>query len=369
MSVNYTPPMKGYSGQGAFRFWCQTVLPIVYDDSLSYYELLNKVVVYLNNTIQDVANVEDNVAALLNAYNELQDYVNDYFTDLNIQHQIDDKIDRMVESGAFGDALSPDVQLYVQENIGGVVEDQIGSVVANQIGGVVADQIGETVEGQIGSVVASQIGEVVGDQIDASVAGQIDAVVAEQIDNSVAGQIETPVGEAVTGWLSENVDPVGSAVVVDGTLTISGAAADSQAAGKIVANNPTHIYDTTGTYSYTYPNTVFYNGKLYICESTAAVSGSFDPSKWSEIGLLEHIGHVDSFELLAPLYSFTTTYSVGDIVRGDFASYGLRRLYRCVVDIATPESFNSSHWEAITIGDVIGTQGAITNAQIDALFV
>lgn len=32
----------------AFRFWCQRVLPLVYDDSLSYYEVLCKVVTRLN---------------------------------------------------------------------------------------------------------------------------------------------------------------------------------------------------------------------------------------------------------------------------------------------------------------------------------
>ena len=32
-----------------FRFWCQHVLPQVYDDSLSYMELLNKVIVYINS--------------------------------------------------------------------------------------------------------------------------------------------------------------------------------------------------------------------------------------------------------------------------------------------------------------------------------
>ena len=37
------------------RFWCQKVLPLVYDDSLSYYELLCKVVQKLNETI-DLAN-------------------------------------------------------------------------------------------------------------------------------------------------------------------------------------------------------------------------------------------------------------------------------------------------------------------------
>jgi hypothetical protein len=34
-----------------FRFWCQKVLPLVYDDSLSYYEVLCKVVEYINNLI------------------------------------------------------------------------------------------------------------------------------------------------------------------------------------------------------------------------------------------------------------------------------------------------------------------------------
>ena len=30
-----------------FRFWCQKVLPLVYDDSLSYYEVLCKIVKYI----------------------------------------------------------------------------------------------------------------------------------------------------------------------------------------------------------------------------------------------------------------------------------------------------------------------------------
>ena len=34
-----------------FKFWCQKVLPLVYDDSLSYYEVLCKVVTYINDLI------------------------------------------------------------------------------------------------------------------------------------------------------------------------------------------------------------------------------------------------------------------------------------------------------------------------------
>ena len=36
----------------AFRFWCQRVLPLVYDESLSYYEILCKVVDYINKLIE-----------------------------------------------------------------------------------------------------------------------------------------------------------------------------------------------------------------------------------------------------------------------------------------------------------------------------
>lgn len=37
-----------------FTFWCQKVLPLVYDNSLSYYEVLCKVIEYLNNVIKQV---------------------------------------------------------------------------------------------------------------------------------------------------------------------------------------------------------------------------------------------------------------------------------------------------------------------------
>ena len=35
-----------------FKFWCYKVLPLVYDDSLSYYEVLCKVVDYINKLIE-----------------------------------------------------------------------------------------------------------------------------------------------------------------------------------------------------------------------------------------------------------------------------------------------------------------------------
>lgn len=76
-----------------FRFWCQTVLPLVYDDSLSYYELLNKVVNYLNNTIQDVQDVSDDYQEFAEAVNtQMATLTQDMTTLANTVGQFDDRI-------------------------------------------------------------------------------------------------------------------------------------------------------------------------------------------------------------------------------------------------------------------------------------
>ena len=91
--ADFSPNLEGYSGQDKFRFWCQMALPLTYDDSLSYYELLCKVVNYLNHTIEDVANAETNVSRLAEAFTQLQNYVNNYFDTLNLQTEVNAKID------------------------------------------------------------------------------------------------------------------------------------------------------------------------------------------------------------------------------------------------------------------------------------
>lgn len=58
--------------QRYLRYYCQQVLPAVYDDSLSYYELLCKVVDYLNNTIRAVNRNADIVEEINQDVIELQ---------------------------------------------------------------------------------------------------------------------------------------------------------------------------------------------------------------------------------------------------------------------------------------------------------
>ncbi len=60
-----------------FRFWCQKVLPLVYDDSISYYEVLGKMVTYLNQVIDNVNADTENVQTLKEAFDELAEYIDE----------------------------------------------------------------------------------------------------------------------------------------------------------------------------------------------------------------------------------------------------------------------------------------------------
>lgn len=121
MAVDYTPIMGDYKELKPFRYWCQKVLPLVYDDSLSYYELLCKVVDYLNKTMEDVDTLHDDVDALHDAYVQLQTYVNNYFDNLDVQEEINTKLDEMASDGsltALIDPLIPDaVSDWLAEHI------------------------------------------------------------------------------------------------------------------------------------------------------------------------------------------------------------------------------------------------------------
>ena len=55
-----------------FKFWCQRVLPAVYDSSLSYYELLCKVSESLNKTMQNVNAINENGQSMQAEIEELQ---------------------------------------------------------------------------------------------------------------------------------------------------------------------------------------------------------------------------------------------------------------------------------------------------------
>lgn len=68
------------NGMRHFRFWCQKVLPLVYDDSLSYYEVLCKVVEYINHLIDEDRIIEDNLIELQNELRIVQEWIDNFDT-------------------------------------------------------------------------------------------------------------------------------------------------------------------------------------------------------------------------------------------------------------------------------------------------
>ena len=88
-----------------FRFWCQKILPLTYDNSLSYYELLCKVVHYLNDVINEVNTIGNNYNEVVEMIVELKNYVDDYFDNLDIEKEIDDRLDELAENGTLSALL------------------------------------------------------------------------------------------------------------------------------------------------------------------------------------------------------------------------------------------------------------------------
>lgn len=63
-----------------FRFWCFRVLPIVYDDKLSQYEVICKCVEYINNLIENDKAISNDVEQLKQEMKKVQEWIDNYDT-------------------------------------------------------------------------------------------------------------------------------------------------------------------------------------------------------------------------------------------------------------------------------------------------
>jgi hypothetical protein len=77
-----------------FKFWCQHVLPLVYDESLSYYETLCKVVKYINEIIKNENEIIENVEELKAELDVVQQWIDNF--DDNVEAIIVEYIEKYV---------------------------------------------------------------------------------------------------------------------------------------------------------------------------------------------------------------------------------------------------------------------------------
>ena len=103
-------------GSGVFTNYIYKAIPLAFDESMSYYETLAGLRDYLEETvIPTVNNNAEAVAELQGLYEELNAYVDNYFNNLDVQEEINNKLDDLVEDGTLTRLIGEYVQPLIDE--------------------------------------------------------------------------------------------------------------------------------------------------------------------------------------------------------------------------------------------------------------
>lgn len=98
---NFVPEQETYKPLTPFQLFVKSNFPFIEAtyEALDNYGLYCKIVEYLNDVIANENTVEDNVTALYNAFVSLNTYVSNYFDNLDVQEEINNKLDEMATTG------------------------------------------------------------------------------------------------------------------------------------------------------------------------------------------------------------------------------------------------------------------------------
>lgn len=116
-NANFTPDAPNFKTLVRMSFQGLTNFPYIEEDfdALTNYGLLSKVVEYLNEVISNNNEQNSLMTGLYNAYVSLQNYVNNYFNNLDVQDEINNKLDEMSEDGSLYALISRFVNPIIEE--------------------------------------------------------------------------------------------------------------------------------------------------------------------------------------------------------------------------------------------------------------
>ena len=166
--ANFFPDVPVYPEMGTFQPVYGKFDLTTYIQGASDYEIMAFLVGKYNATLEAYGTVTKLSSETIEAAHQLQDWINTWFDNLDVQQELNNKIDSMVADGSFGTLLHQ----------------------------------------------------------------TFDAQINQQTTN------------AVTAWLVANVTPTGSAVVVDKSLSIEGAAADAKVVGNTTLRTDINVYSS-----------------------------------------------------------------------------------------------------------------------------
>ena len=104
MAVN----KKDYSLYGPFKLWTIENFPFIEADfdAINSYQLYSKIVEQMRKLCVNQTKLQQSQNEVIDAFNELEKYVDDYFADLDVQEEINNKLDEMAESGELTDIIA-----------------------------------------------------------------------------------------------------------------------------------------------------------------------------------------------------------------------------------------------------------------------
>lgn len=96
-----------------FKIFAWNNFPFIEDtfDALTNYELYCKIVDYLNDNIDKINQLGGTVQEYTNAFLQLKDYIDNYFNNLDVQDEINTKLDDMAEKGELTEIIAQYLQL------------------------------------------------------------------------------------------------------------------------------------------------------------------------------------------------------------------------------------------------------------------
>ena len=286
-----------------FRFWCQKVLPLVYDNSLSYYEVLCKINAKINEIIE--VDNQQNLAIEKNTNDieELQHEVE------GLQGSLEDLSQTVENHGIAIERLGVDIDVLADN-----FAKEYSSLSTYNIGDVV-------MESNHLYVKTANTGEFEDDWTETTV-----AEIAKGIENKI-----TNINESIH-IINNTIESVGKEIAIP--------------------------YDTLTSYSE--GMYCSYLDEFYVC--TGNTTGTFDRSKWDETDVgseLEKLNtgynnlnvllntvssKVETLRgIIAEPYNEETTYNEGDYCTD------LEHLYKCNSNGTTGE-FNPAKWDVTTVG-------------------
>ena len=118
---------------GLFTNYIYKAIPLAFDESMSYYETLCGLLDYMKNTmIPALNNNADAVIEVQNLMTQLQEFVENYFDNLDVQEEINNKLDSMVEDGSLATFLANYLPFVTPEMYGAIGDGETDDTIAIQ---------------------------------------------------------------------------------------------------------------------------------------------------------------------------------------------------------------------------------------------